>query len=194
MLAAPDVEKAPSRPPSLASARSVASQAPPLDFRDLVCIYQAVAERRSTFDQLLWSVPVTSFTAQAFLFTTALAGDSSRAARLLSMALSLLVTVLTLHLFTRQLQASDADHRWLDDFEERHNLPKQDRSHGARWSEYQAHIPNPARQFAFLTHATAFTFWANGMLAIGAGAVFILVWSAVKQDDLQVCGGNRGNG
>ncbi|GAA6005381.1 hypothetical protein JCM10207_002961 [Rhodosporidiobolus poonsookiae] len=174
------------------SASSLASRAPPLDFRDLVVIYTAVADRRSTFDQLLWSVPVTSFTAQAFLFTTALAGDSSRAARLISMSISLLVTVMTIHLFTRQLQASDADHRWLDDFEERHNLPRMDRSHGARWSEYQGILPNPAKHFAFLTHATAFTFWANGMLAMGAAALFVLVWAAVKQDDLQVCGARKG--
>ncbi|GAA5856406.1 hypothetical protein JCM8547_008729 [Rhodosporidiobolus lusitaniae] len=155
--------------PSLSG--SEVSHAPPLDFKDLVVIYSAVAERRGTFDQMLWGVPITSFTAQAFLFTTALAGDSSRAARLLSMSLSLLVTIMTLHLFTRQLQASDADHRWLDDFEERHQLPKVDRSHGARWSE---------------------ALWSNGMLAMGAAALFVLVWAAVKQDDLQVCGGNKG--
>ncbi|GAA5971368.1 hypothetical protein JCM11641_008326 [Rhodosporidiobolus odoratus] len=100
------------------------------------------------------------------------------------MSLSLLVTLMTIHLFTRQLQASDADHRWLDDFEERHCLPKQDCSHGARWREVDA----------FLTHATAFTFWSNGMLVMGLAALFVLVWAVVKQDDLEVCGGKGGGG
>lgn len=67
--------------------------------------------------------------------TLQLAGDSSRAARLISMALSFLITLLTIQLFTRQLQmsflqscrlpstsspsippqAEDADRRWVHD-------------------------------------------------------------------------------
>ncbi|GAA5929185.1 hypothetical protein JCM1841_006227 [Sporobolomyces salmonicolor] len=129
--------KHPCRPASRASAAS--STAPPHDFSDLCCIYPCVAERRSTFDGLLCRARQT---AQAFLFTTALAGDTSRAARLIAMSLSILVTILTLHLFTRQLQASHAEACWLDDFEKRHNLPFSD--------------------LAFLAQATAFTYWAAG--------------------------------
>lgn len=46
-----------------------------MDFADTAVIYQCVADRRSSFDVLLWSVPATGFGAQAFLFTTALAGS-----------------------------------------------------------------------------------------------------------------------
>ncbi|GAA6000810.1 hypothetical protein JCM10207_004670 [Rhodosporidiobolus poonsookiae] len=91
-----------------------AASASPIDFHDIVQIYQIVAARRANFDLLLWSVPSTSSAAQAFLFQTALAGDSSRTARIVSMALSLLITLLTLQLFTRQLQAEAADHAWLE--------------------------------------------------------------------------------
>ncbi|KAI5481054.1 hypothetical protein MNV49_006240 [Pseudohyphozyma bogoriensis] len=86
------------------SAVSAASMAPPENFHDVAQVYQIVCSRRATFDNLLWSVPSTSFAAQAFLFQTALAGDTAQSARIISMALSILITILTLQLFTRQLQ------------------------------------------------------------------------------------------
>ena len=46
--------------------------------------YMVVAARRTQFDQLVWQVPVLSLTAQAFLFSIALAGDASRAARVVA--------------------------------------------------------------------------------------------------------------
>ncbi|ORY90745.1 hypothetical protein BCR35DRAFT_328506 [Leucosporidium creatinivorum] len=167
------------------------SHAEAFTFHDAVQIYQCVAERRNTFDVLLWMTPATGLTSQAFLFTTALAGDSSRAARLISMALSILITLLTIQLFTRQLQAEDADRRWLEDWEERHKLDEDNRSHGASWARYQAHLPDPARHFGFLTKASAFTYWANGMLGFGVVALLVLIFSIVREDSLVVCGNKK---
>lgn len=54
-----------------------------------------------------------SLTAQSFLFSIALDGETTRMSRIVSMTLSLVITMLTLQLFTRQLQAEGADHDWL---------------------------------------------------------------------------------
>ncbi|GAA5863436.1 hypothetical protein JCM1840_007528 [Sporobolomyces johnsonii] len=150
------------RPPP--SPALTAASASPIDFHDIVQIYQIVASRRATFDGLLWSVPSTSFAAQAFLFQTALAGNSAQSSRIIAMALSVLITVLTLQLFTRQLQAEAADHAWLEDWEKRHNVDPQDRAHGETWNSYRSVLPKKARHFAFLASIRGFTLWSNGML------------------------------
>ncbi len=62
---------------------------------------------------MLWRVPVLSFTAQAFLFSIALAPDSSRAARILTSLLATLILFLSIHLLTRHRQAEIADGEWL---------------------------------------------------------------------------------
>ncbi|POW08624.1 hypothetical protein PSTT_07399, partial [Puccinia striiformis] len=126
----------PSRPNSVTP--SMISGIPPVSFKDLAVLYQVVAERRTAFDNLLWQVPATSLTAHAFLFSISLAADTGRFARIASMGLCIVITVLTLHLFTRQLQAEDADHRWLADFEERHQIEYCDRAHGDRWRDYRS--------------------------------------------------------
>lgn len=173
-----------------------ASNAAPMDFADTAVIYQCVADRRSSFDVLLWSVPATGFGAQAFLFTTALAGSTARSSRLISMGLSLLLTGMTLQLFTRQLQAEDADRRWLEDWEERHHLAPDDRSHGAIWTQYQSRLPDPARHFGFMTKASAYTFWAHGMVFFGVVALCVLLMAAIipSEQYLENCGGNSGGG
>ncbi|GAA6030120.1 hypothetical protein JCM8097_009271 [Rhodosporidiobolus ruineniae] len=153
-------------------AASQAAEAPPIDFFDAVQVYQTVAARRATFDTLLWSVPSTSFAAQAFLFQVALAGDTSRSARIISMGLSLLITILTLQLFTRQLQAEAADHAWLE---------------GEAWSKYRDRPPEKARHFKFFAQTRGFTWWSNGMLIIGLVALGVLITSAVQPTAFENC-------
>ncbi|KAM0751756.1 hypothetical protein T439DRAFT_218260 [Meredithblackwellia eburnea MCA 4105] len=166
------------------------SEAPPLNFHDAVQIYQIVSNRRAVFDGLLWSVPSTSFAAQAFLFQTALAGDSAQSARIISMALSFLITILTLQLFTRQLQAEDSDNRWLADWEKRHQVHYLDRAHGDTWREYRSKLPDRARYFKFLANIRGFTLWSNGMLIIGGVALGVLIASAVNPNTFQNCQNN----
>ncbi|KAL8291763.1 hypothetical protein RQP46_002021 [Phenoliferia psychrophenolica] len=98
---------------------------------------------------------------QAFLFQTALAGDSAQSARIISMALSILITILTLQLFTRQLQAEAADHAWLEDWEKRHHVHPTDCAHGETWQKYRSVPPKRARCFKFLASIRGFTLWSN---------------------------------
>lgn len=168
----------PSRPNSIAP--SIHSGVPPSSFKDLAVLYQVVAERRTAFDNLLWQVPATSLTAHAFLFSISLAADTGRFARIASMGLCIVITVLTLHLFTRQLQAEDADHRWLADFEERHQIEYYDRAHGDRWRDYRAQKPAGAGKLGWLAMHRSYPLWSKGMLIIGFLAVAILILAIFK--------------
>ncbi|KDE04040.1 hypothetical protein MVLG_05479, partial [Microbotryum lychnidis-dioicae p1A1 Lamole] len=188
-----------------------AATASPLDFHDLVQIYEIVASRRAAFDNLLWSVPSTSFAGKlieqqaldqtkevpeadsssgslvlnssassSFLFQIALGGDSSRSARIISMCLSILISFLTLQLFTRQLQAEAADHAWLEDWEMRHNVTPSDRAHGETWRGYREILPVRAGIYAPLAKFRGFSLWSHGMVVIGMVAVGVLVTSAIN--------------
>lgn len=79
--------------------------------------YQVVAARRLQWDNLVWQVPVLSLTAQAFLFTIALGGDSTRAARVISSVLSLVVSALCMSLMARHRQSEIMDAHLLADHE-----------------------------------------------------------------------------
>src|SRR6266705_6760573 len=68
-------------------------------------VYAAVAARRTQFDNLVWQVPVLSITAQAFLFTIALGADNRPVSRVIACLLSMIVTFLTVQIFTRHRQA-----------------------------------------------------------------------------------------
>lgn len=71
--------------------------------------YQVIAARRLQWDNLVWQVPLISLTAQAFLFTTALGGDSTRPARVVTALLSLAITVLCMALMARHRQSEILD-------------------------------------------------------------------------------------
>lgn len=167
-----------------ASITSMTSRMPPTTFKDISILYQVVAERRTAFDNLLWQVPATSLTAHAFLFSISLAADTGRFARIASMSLCIVITILTLHLFTRQLQAEDADHRWLADFEERHQIDYFDRAHGARWKDYRAQKPAGAGRLGWLAMHRSYPLWSKGMITIGALAFVILVLAIFHEPTL----------
>lgn len=95
-------------------------------------VYSAVAARRQQWDNLVWQVPVLSLTAQAFLFTIAIGGDSQRIARVIASLLSLVVTFLCMTLMARHRQAEIMDAHWLEDFEKA-EWPSDAPVHGIRF-------------------------------------------------------------
>lgn len=80
-------------------------------------VYQVVAARRLQFDHLVWQVPALSLTAQAFLFTIAIGGTTSRPARIIASLLAIVITVLCTTLMARHRQSEIHDANWLEDFE-----------------------------------------------------------------------------
>ena len=80
-------------------------------------VYQVVAARRLQWDNLVWQVPALCLTAQAFLFTIAIGGTTSRLARIIASVLALLITVLCTTLMARHRQSEIHDANWLARFE-----------------------------------------------------------------------------
>jgi hypothetical protein len=131
-------------------------------------MYQVVASRRIQWDQLLWQVPVLSLTAQAFLFTIALGGGSSQTARVIAAILSLVMTVLSIHLMTRHRQAEITDADWLESYE----LQRYGESvHGTVWRDRR----NATRQGGWPNRIRGYRIWIGGLLIFGAAAMFVLV-------------------
>lgn len=64
-------------------------------------IYAAISTRRTAFDTLLWQTPALGLAAQAFLFTIALSPDSSRLARFISAALSLVSSLVAMQTMSK---------------------------------------------------------------------------------------------
>jgi hypothetical protein len=79
--------------------------------------YPVIAARRLQWDNLVWQVPILSFTAEAFLFTIALGAGTSRAARIISSLLALVITLLSMTLMVRHRQSEVMDAEWLEDQE-----------------------------------------------------------------------------
>ena len=98
------------------------TQLPPLDTASLA-IYSAIANRRTSWDTMLWQVPVISMTGQAFLLTIALGSDASHVARYISSALSVIAAGTSLILMAGHRRSELADADWLQEFEQ--SLPDQ---------------------------------------------------------------------
>jgi|GEM_PF-6539679 hypothetical protein len=81
--------------------------------------YQVVAARRLNQETMLWQVPSLSLAGQAFLFSVSL-GNSSVLSRLMASGLSILISILAIHLMVRHRSLEIADSKWLQSYEETH--------------------------------------------------------------------------
>lgn len=76
--------------------------------------YQAVNNRRISYDSLLWQMPALSLTAQAFLFSVALAPGHSLSAQAIASALALFVSIAAIHALRRFRLGQHMDQLLLD--------------------------------------------------------------------------------
>lgn len=146
-------------------------------------VYAAVATRRSQFDNLVWQVPVLSITAQAFLFTISLGPDTRPLGRVITCLLSLVVTFLTLQIFTRHRQAEITDAHWLEDYEQRHGISPG--GHGLYWRNLREGTSAGAGVFSGFARLRGFVTWAVGLSLFGLASVVILVVTLVEPALLQ---------
>lgn len=129
---------------------------------------------------MAWQVPIISLTAQAFLFTIALASDSTALARYIAASLALIVTALSMILMARHRQADVADGMWLADVEAMRKRPKGMLVHSEPWRERRndvdiwPHTPiNWAKRWA------AFKIWEVGLSLFGVAAIGIILVTAL---------------
>lgn len=90
------------------------------EFPDL--IYQVLASRRIGYDTLMWQTPLLGLTAQAFLFSVALSPTSSLAARLISGALALVTSILSMQLMSKHRHHEMIDSRFLQKIEKEFHI------------------------------------------------------------------------
>ena len=150
------------------------NQAPNFD-----AVYAAVAGRRTQFDGLVWQVPVMGLTAQAFLFTIALAPDTARVPRTVACVLSVIATFLSVQLMTRHRQAEFADAEWLADAESAMGCGCPP-AHGREWANRRNKQNPRAGIFRPLKNFGGYITWAVGMtlFAVAATVIGILAWAS----------------
>jgi len=136
------------------------------------------------WDNLVWQVPLLSLTAQAFLFTIALAGDTSRIARVIAAGLSLIVTFLSITLMARHRQAEIADAHWLEAYEKENFQALGDAVHGVAFQRNRNTADIKAGPIGrMIPMRPGFTTWVLGLAGFGLAALVVLVlalfWPAV---------------
>lgn len=80
-------------------------------------LYAAVAQRRTANDGMVWQAPIVSLTAQAFLFTIALAPDSEPTARYISSGLAFVAALASIQLMAKHRAFERLDSEWLKRYE-----------------------------------------------------------------------------
>ena len=76
----------------------------------------------TSYDLLMWQVPVLGLTAQAFLLTIALGADSARTARICAGTLAVLSSVLSMQLMAKHRWHAGVEREWLARFEREKGL------------------------------------------------------------------------
>ncbi|MDJ0334575.1 hypothetical protein QMG83_05000 [Salinibacterium sp. G-O1] len=145
-----------------------------------LAVYSAVVARRLQWDNLLWQVPVVSFTAQAFLLNVSLAPNSSLFARLVSSALASIVSVLCIHLMAKHRQSEVLDAETLKRMEA--ELPELLHQHGTAWGDRRAAMPRERGLVHFFIRPTgrAYPVWIVGLFAffVVSATIFVLSLAA----------------
>jgi len=90
---------------------------PPQESTPSIAVYQEVCARWVHTEVLQWQVPSLSLAAQAFLFTVELGSGTSRTARIMAAALSIVLNTMTLQLLTRHRRAAVHYGTWIEDYE-----------------------------------------------------------------------------
>lgn len=141
----------------------------------LETVYAVVAARRLQWDNLLWQVPILGLTAQAFLFTIQLGGDSRQVSRVIAALLSLVVTYLCVTLMARHRQAELFDAHWLEAFEKEH-WPQIEAVHGYSFAARRNAEPvDGGWTDSIVPLVRGYRTWIGGLLFVGAAALVNLV-------------------
>jgi hypothetical protein len=94
-----------------------------MDRETRLTVYQTVAARRESHDEMMWQVPALGLAAQAFLLTIALSADSTDLARVLSSLLGFVAAIAGVQLLLKHRFVEETLSEWLSRFEEDHSLP-----------------------------------------------------------------------
>ena len=140
-----------------------------------------------------------ALTAHAFLFTIALSNSSTKASRVLSMALSIITSVLTIRLFIGHMEREVAGRMWLADFEQTY-LPEplqvhvRVSLHPSLWVRSDTHNALQGWKYRKLVdrrkagwlrplfHLHAFALWRDGLVLMCGIAIAVLVIALARPE------------
>lgn len=127
-------------------------------------VYELLMLRQLEQNAMVWQTPALSLAAEAFLLTIALGGESSRFARLLSSALSVVVAVLAMQLMAKHRFLAHTDEEYMQQLEGPLGLP------GIAKREWEG----PAN--SLFTRLSSYRVWQVGLGLFGlAGALIFFV-------------------
>ncbi len=106
-------------------------------------LYQVIANRRCSYDSMLWSTPVISLAGLAFLFNIALSPQTAEWPRRLVSFVAVCFAFASAHLLYKHRYGERNDSDWLEAYEEKHlscrpvhGKPTHVTTMVARWSAY----------------------------------------------------------
>lgn len=138
-------------------------------------LYQAVAERRLQYENLLWQVPAVSLTAQAFLFSVALSQNIDSFPQILSGVLALTVSVISIMLMASHHRAESRDAHWLERFEQQELGAGAWGAHGAAFRSQYVADPDAGWVANLLHLRLMFQVWVVGLGMFGLVAILMIV-------------------
>ncbi|MFE7800354.1 hypothetical protein [Nocardia sp. NPDC057440] len=138
-------------------------------------LYQAVADRRLQYENLLWQVPAVSLTAQAFLFSVALSQNIDAFPRILAGLLALNVSVISIMLMASHYRAESRDAQWLERFEQQELGAGAWGAHGAAFRPQYTADPDAGWLGNLIHLRLMFQVWIVGLALFGLVAILMIV-------------------
>lgn len=147
-------------------------------------VYPVVSSRRQGYDQMMWQVPALSLTAQAFLFSIALASSASQATRLIAATLALFTSLMSIQLMGKHRHHELQDALLLEKMEQDLGMrpvhtrkPPMGRSPSTGPNSSPG--AGPARTpWLWLIGLSSYRVWVLGLGVFGLAAAVVLVLSA----------------
>ncbi|WP_330252953.1 hypothetical protein OG874_44140 [Nocardia sp. NBC_00565] len=142
-------------------------------------LYQAVAERRLQYENLLWQVPAVSLTAQAFLFSVALTQDIDSFPQILAGLLAMTVSVISIMLMASHRRAESRDAQWLERFEQQELGAGAWGAHGAAFRSQKIADPDAGWFANLINLRLMFQVWVVGLGMFGLVAILMIVKTVI---------------
>lgn len=137
-------------------------------------LYQVVANRRCSYDSMLWSTPVISLAGLAFLFNIALSPDTAEWPRRFASFLAVCFALASAHLLYKHRYGERNDSDWLEAYEKEHLSCQA--VHGKRGTAQQS----PSGWT--MERLSAYWIW-QGLLIVFFGAAFVVLFLACSNPD-----------
>lgn len=182
----PSRKSSPSKIGKTLSEPSIEPPTPEPAMSDLYVAYAALSARRYGYDAMLWQTPALAVTAQAFLLTIALGKDSSATARLISSALSFILSLMSVQLMAKHRQNESLDSFMLERFEDRIGLSAylKARPHGRPASRVHADDkgkPGLTLSTNWFWRQSSYKLWLTGLGLFGVASLSIFVVVVTRQ-------------